>query len=162
MEGRSLSGYQHKDVWINDGAGHFDNVAQSVGVTDTHDGRSVALVDLWNRGVLDAVVAHQRGPLLIYKNTVEPENKWIEFDLQGSSSNRSAIGAEVTLFWNGQKQVQEVSGGSGFCAQNDRRIHFGLGRDPKVDKAVIRWPSGKTQTLDNVSTDQLYKVQEPL
>ena len=162
MEGRSLSGYQHKDVWINDGAGHFDNVAQSVGVTDTHDGRSVALVDLWNRGVLDAVVAHQRGPLLIYKNTVEPENKWIAFDLQGSSSNRSAIGAEVTLFWNGQKQVQEVSGGSGFCAQNDRRIHFGLGRDPKVDKAVIRWPSGKTQTLDNVSTDQLYKVQEPL
>ena len=162
MEGRSLSGYQHKDVWINDGAGHFDNVAQSVGVTDTHDGRSVALVDLWNRGVLDAVVAHQRGPLLIYKNTVEPENKWIAFDLQGSSSNRSAIGAEVTLFWNGQKQVQEVSGGSGFCAQNDRRIHFGLGRDPKIEKAVIRWPSGKTQTLDNVSTDQLYKVQEPL
>ncbi len=162
MEGRSLSGYQHKDVWINDGAGHFDNVAQSVGVTDTHDGRSVALVDLWNRGVLDAVVAHQRGPLLIYKNTVEPENKWIEFDLQGSSSNRSAIGAEVTLFWNGQKQVQEVSGGSGFCAQNDRRIHFGLGRDPKIEKAVIRWPSGKTQTISNVSTDQLYKMQEPL
>ena len=162
MEGRSLSGYQHKDVWINDGAGHFDNVAQSVGVTDTHDGRSVALVDLWNRGVLDAVVAHQRGPLLIYKNTVEPENKWIAFDLQGSSSNRSAIGAEVTLFWNGQKQVQEVSGGSGFCAQNDRRIHFGLGRDPKIEKAVIRWPSGKTQTISNVSTDQLYKVQEPL
>ena len=61
MNGRSLSGYQHKHVWLNDGAGHFVDVAQSVGVTDTHDGRSVALADLWNRGVLDVVVANQRG-----------------------------------------------------------------------------------------------------
>jgi enediyne biosynthesis protein E4 len=162
MEGRSLSGYQHKDVWINDGAAHFVDVAQSVGVTDTHDGRSVALVDLWNRGVLDVVVANQRGPLLIYKSTAAPENKWVEFDLQGSATNRSAIGAQLTLFWNGQKQVQEVSGGSGFCAQNDRRLHFGVGKDPQIEKAVIRWPSGKTQTLSSLAPNQLYKIQEPL
>src|SRR5215472_535373 len=161
MDGRSLSGYQHKDVWVNDGAGHFDNVAQAVGVTDTHDGRSVAMADLWNRGVLDVVVANERGPLLIYKNQVTPENKWIEFQFEGTSSNRSAIGADVTLYWNGQKQVQEVSGGSGFCAQNDRRIHFGLGKDAQIEKAVIRWPSGKTQTLDKLSANQLYKVEEP-
>lgn len=162
MDGRSLSGYQHKDVWLNDGVGHFVDVAQSVGVTDTHDGRSVAMADLWNRGVLDVVVANQRGPLLIYKNTVAPENRWLEFQLDGTSSNRSAVGAQVTLFWNGQRQVQEVSGGSGFCAQNDRRLHFGLGKDPRIEKAVIHWPSGKTQTLNNLSADQSYKVQEPL
>jgi hypothetical protein len=161
MEGRSLSGYQHKDVWLNDGAGHFADVAQAVGVTDTHDGRSVALADLWNRGVLDVVVANQRGPLLIYKNQVAPDNQWIEFQMEGSSSNRSAIGAEVTLFWNGQKQVQEVSGGSGFCAQNDRRLHFGMGKNPQLEKALIRWPSGKTQTVTNLSAGQLYKLQEP-
>ena len=69
---------------------------KSVGVTDTYDGRAVAMADLWNRGVLDVVVANQRGPLLVYKNTVSPENKWIEFDLEGTASNRSAIGAEVT------------------------------------------------------------------
>src|SRR5579872_932629 len=162
MDGRSLSGYQHKDVWLNDGAGRFIDVAQSVGVRDTHDGRSVALADLWNRGVLDVVVANQRGPLLIYKNTVAPQNKWIEVQLDGSSSNRSSIGAEVTLFWNGQQQVQEVSGGSGFCAQNDRRLHFGLGKEPQIEKAVVRWPSGKTQTLNGLSADRLYNVQEPL
>ena len=162
MDGRSLSGYQHKDLWLNDGVGHFVDVAQSVGVTDTHDGRAVAIADLWNRGVLDVVVANQRGPLLIYRNTVAAANKWIEFRLQGSTSNRSAIGGEITLFWNGQRQVQEVSGGSGFCAQNDRRVHFGLGKSPQIEKAVIRWPSGKVQTLDNLSADQLYTVQEPL
>jgi len=82
--------------------------------------------------------------------------------LEGTSSNRSAIGAEVILFWNGQEQVQEVSGGSGFCAQNDRRLHFGLGKDPQIEKAVIRWPSGKTQTLNNLLADQLYALKEPL
>src|SRR5437879_13901241 len=114
MEGRSLSSYQTKHVWLNYGSGKFVDVAQAVGVKDTYDGRAVALADLWNRGVLDVVVANQNGPLLVYKNTVTPENEWIEFELEGTASNRSAIGARVALFWNGQQQVQEVSGGSRF------------------------------------------------
>ncbi len=161
FNGRSLSGYQNKKVWLNDGEGKFVDVAQAVGVTDTHDGRAVAMADLWNRGVLDVVVANQNGPLLVYKNTVVPENQWIEFDLEGTESNRSAIGAQVTMFWNGQEQVQYVSGGSGFAAQNGRRLHFGLGKNPKIEKAVIRWPSGKIQTLDKPAAGQIYKVKEP-
>jgi enediyne biosynthesis protein E4 len=161
MEGRSLSGYQQKRVWMNDGAGKFVDVAQAVGVTDTFDGRAVAVADLWNRGVLDVVVANERGPLLIYKNTVTPENKWIEFELEGTESNRSAIGAQVTVFWNGLRQAQEVSGGSGFCAQNQRRLHFGLGKSSAIEKTVIRWPSGKTQTMENPAVGQIKKVKEP-
>jgi hypothetical protein len=161
FDGRSLSGYQTKRVWLNDGAGKFIDVAQAVGVTDTYDGRSVALVDLWNRGVLDVVVANQNGPLLVYKNTVAPENEWIEFQLEGTKSNRSAIGTQITLFWNGQEQVQEVSGGSGFSAQNDRRLHFGLGKNPRIEKAVIRWPSGKIETIEQPVIHQLYTVKEP-
>lgn len=161
MQGRSLSGYQQKCVWLNDGAGQFFEVAQAVGVTDTYDGRAVALADLWNRGVLDVVVANQRGPLLLYKNTVTPENQWIAFELEGSTSNRSAIGAQVRVFWNGQEQVQEVSGGSGFGAQNQRRVHFGLGKQPQLDKVVIRWPSGHVQTLTAPQVGQLHRVKEP-
>jgi enediyne biosynthesis protein E4 len=160
FEGRSLSGYQSKRVWLNDGAGKFVDVAQAAGATDTYDGRSVALVDLWNRGVLDVVVANQNGPLLVYKNTVAPENQWLEFELEGTTSNRSAIGARVTLFWNGQQQVQEVSGGCGFASENDRRLHFGLGKNPQIEKAVIRWPSGKVQTIDKPAVNQLHKIKE--
>ncbi len=160
MDGRSLSGYQQKKVWINDGAAKFVDVAQAVGANDTYDGRSVAMADLWNRGVLDVVVANQRGPLLIYKNTVSPGNEWLEFALEGTKSNRSAIGAQITLFWNGQQQVQQVSGGTGFAAQNDRRVHFGLGKRAQVEKAVIRWPSGKVQTVENLSPGKLYTVKE--
>jgi enediyne biosynthesis protein E4 len=161
LAGRSLGGYQHKKLWLNDGSGQFVEVAQAVGLTDTCDGRAVALVDLWHRGVLDLVVANQKGPLLIYKNTTSPENQWIEFELEGVKSNRSAIGAEVTLFWNGRKQVQAVSGGSGFSAQNQRALHFGLGKNPQIEKAVIRWPSGKVETLDHPIANQNLKIKEP-
>jgi hypothetical protein len=161
MQGRSLSGYQHKKVWINDGAGRFTEVAQAVGVEDVFDGRSIAQADLWNRGVLDVIVANQRGPLLLYRNTVAPENKWIEFELEGTASNRSAIGASVRVFWNNQQQVQEVSGGSGFCAQNQRRLHFGLGRNAHIEKVEIHWPSGKIQTLDTVEVGKVNNVKEP-
>jgi hypothetical protein len=161
MDGRSLSGYQQKHVWLNDGAGRFVDIAQAVGVTDTFDGRAVAMADLWNRGTLDVIVANQRGPLLLYKNTVAPGNQWIEFDLRGTRSNRSAIGAQLELVWNDQRQIQEVSGGSGFSAQNDRRLHFGLGKNPQLKEATIHWPSGKVQTIGSLVPDKLYTIEEP-
>jgi hypothetical protein len=161
FDGRSLSGYQQKRLWLNDGDGKFVDVAQVVGATDTFDGRSVALADLWNTGALDIIVANQRGPLLIYKNTVSADNHWIEFSVEGTKSNRSAIGAEITLYWDGKEQLQQVSGGNGFVSQNDRRLHFGLGKNPKIEKAVIHWPSGLVQTLDNLVPDRLYTVKEP-
>jgi hypothetical protein len=160
MRGRSLSGYQHSRLWINDGAGRFTDVALDVGATDTADGRAVALADFTNSGTLDVVVANQRGPLLVYRNTVAPGRHWIEFELEGTASNRSAIGARVELHWSGRRQVQEVSGGSGFSAQNQRRLHYGLGTSATVDRVVIRWPSGQTQTIEAPAVDQLHRVKE--
>jgi hypothetical protein len=162
LDGRSLSGYQQKRVFMNDGSGQFKEVAQLVGVTDVYDGRSIALADFGNRGALDAVVANQNGPVLFYRNTVSPDNHWIEFELEGRASNRSAIGTQVRVFWNGQQQLQEVSGGSGFCAQNDRKLHFGLGKTSALDHVEVRWPSGKTQTLPSLKADESHKIMEPL
>jgi hypothetical protein len=161
MRGRTLSGYQRKRVWLNDGAGRFTEAAQVVGAIDTYDGRSVALADLWNRGALDVVVANQGGPLLLYRNTVAPGRHWIAFELEGRASNRSAIGARVTLHWAGQSQVQEVSGGSGFSAQNQRRLHYGLGGSLRVDRVEVRWPSGRLQTLEAPPVDMVHRLEEP-
>jgi enediyne biosynthesis protein E4 len=170
MNGRSLAGYQQKKVWMSDGAGRFLDVAPMVGVTDRYDGRSIAMADLSNRGVLDAIVANQRGPLLLYRNEVAPGRGWIGFELEGSCTsdissapctNRGAIGAQVTAFWQGKQQVQEVSGGSGFCAQNQRRLHFGLGSVTAIDKAVVRWPSGKVQELTGLQANRVHKIKEP-
>lgn len=161
MRGRSLSGYQRSRVWLNDGRGRFSDVAALVGVTDEYDGRAVALADLSNEGVLDIIVANQRGPLLLYKNDVALGRHWIAFELTGRASNRSAIGARVEVHWNGARQAQEVSGGSGFSAQSQRRLHYGLGAAPQIDKAVIRWPNGRSQTMASPQVDRLHAVLEP-
>lgn len=160
MAGRSLAGHQHSRVWLNDGAGRFDEVGLPVGVEDVHDGRGVALVDLWNRGALDVVVSNQRGPLLLYRATVDPANAWIAFELEGVESNRSAIGAELRLHWNGGVQAQQVDGGSGFGSQGSRRLHFGLGPDPRVEKAVIRWPSGAERVVPSPEPGRVHRVRE--
>jgi enediyne biosynthesis protein E4 len=170
MGNRSLAGYQPKKVWINDGTGSFVEVAQMVGVVDRYDGRSIALADFDGGGTLDAVVANQRGPLLLYKNTVSQDRQWIGFQLEGgcrgevggsACTNRSAVGAQVQVFWNGRQQLQEVSGGSGFCAQNQRQLHFGLGPHASVDRVVVRWPSGKTQEIKAPAVDRVHHIQEP-
>jgi hypothetical protein len=166
MRGRSLSGYQTKCLWWNKN-GKFVDICKAVGVTDNFDGRSVAFADLENRGALDVLVANQKGPLLLYRNTVTPDNQWIQFELTGTKSNRSAIGARVTLYWKnetrpeGQQQIQEVSGGNGYAAQNMRRLHFGLGKNAQIVKAVIRWPSGREQTIAAPQVNVLHKIQEP-
>jgi enediyne biosynthesis protein E4 len=160
MKGRSLSGYQRKRLWLNDGLGRFTDVAQVVGARDTNDGRAVALADLGNRGVLDVIVANQKGPLLIYKNTVTPGRHWIQFELEGTQSNRGAVGAQVELHWNNRKQVQQVTTASGFSAQNQRRLHYGLGEASAVDRVVIRWPSGQQQTIERPAIDTLHHVKE--
>jgi hypothetical protein len=156
MKGRSLSGFQPKCVWLKNRVGSYDDVCKAVGVKDTYDGRAVALADLWNRGILDVVLANQKGPLLVYKNTVPEGNDWVQLELEGTQSNRSAIGAQVKLYWktDGQArvQVQEVSGGNGYASQNQRRLHFGLGKNARLDRAEIRWPSRHVQT---VRADQL-------
>jgi len=166
MEGRSLSGHQQTRIWLNDGAGQFQNVAPAVGGASTHDGRAVALADFQNRGVLDAVVANQRGPFEFYRNTVDPEHSWMAFELEGTKSNRSAIGARVTLHWvdaegTPQRQTQQVFGGSGFGSQNQRRLHFGLGPNPTAKKAVIHWPLGTTQTVESPAPNTIHRVTEP-
>jgi hypothetical protein len=88
------------------------------------------------------------------------ENKWVDFELEGTVSNRSAFGAEVKLYWSGRQQVQTVSGGSGFCGENQRRLHFGLGKNPQIEKAVIRWPSGRVQTIEKPLAGQVNKIKE--
>jgi hypothetical protein len=117
--------------------------------------------DLFNRGVLDVVVANQKGPALLYRNTANEENGWIQFQLIGGArpgreegwSNRDAIGAQLLLEWHSgadgaaHRQLQIVTAGDAYASQSMFRLHFGLGADPQIDKATIKWPSGRTLTV---------------
>jgi hypothetical protein len=88
-------------------------------------------------------------------------NHWITIKLEGTKSNRDGLGAHLELTAGGRTQVAERSAGSGYLSQDDDRIHFGLGAATKVDKLLIRWPSGKEQTIENPKIDGVLKVEEP-
>ncbi|MFN2567298.1 MAG: CRTAC1 family protein [Gemmatimonadaceae bacterium] len=157
----SLSGYQPSRVYVNRGLAGWVDVATTVGVTDVYDGRAVALADLSNRGAVDVIVANQNQPAVLYRNYPDSSNHWIGFRLVGTRSNRSAIGAEVVLESGDLTQRRIVDGGSGFASQNDRRLHFGLGRREWVDRVVIHWPSGTRQVLPLPPIDRFVTVTEP-
>ena len=160
MQGKSQSGYQQNKIWLNNSNGLFEDVSDIVCPYITFDSRAVAMADLWNRGVLDVVVANQNNVPLIYKNHPQNTNHWIDVDLHGTTSNADAIGAKVELDWDGKKQMQIVSGGIGFSAQNQHRTHFGLGKATKADRLIIYWPSGKIYTMQNPPIDQLHVITE--
>jgi len=160
MEGKSQSGYQQNMVWLNDGNGNFLDASFDVCNPATFDSRSVVMVDLWNRGVLDVVVANQNNAPLIYSNEADPNNNWIAFKLKGIESNTSAIGARISLYWNDIKQSQFITGGVGFSSQKQRRIHFGLGKSLEVEKVEIKWPSGRIQIIENPEVRKIHDIEE--
>lgn len=158
---KSMSGYEPKPLYLNDGQ-KFVDVSKDVGITFTEDSRGVAAVDLFNRGVSDLVFANQGSPTKVYKNEMTNGNHWIKLDLVGTfPSNRDAVGARVTFEVDGVKTVVEKDGGNSHGAQSDPRIHFGLGQQKAVGKITIDWPSGRTQTLENVEGDQILHIEEP-
>ncbi|HET7189333.1 MAG TPA: CRTAC1 family protein, partial [Gemmatimonadaceae bacterium] len=157
----SLSGYERSRVYMNRGLAGWVDVAAKVGATDDYDGRAVALADLRNRGSVDVIVANQNQPAVLYEDVPDSTNHWVAFNLVGTRSNRSAIGAEVVIEASGLTQRRIVDGGMGFASQNDRRLHFGLGRREWVDRVVIHWPSGTEQVLQHLAVDQFHTVTEP-
>jgi hypothetical protein len=81
--------------------------------------------------------------------------------LEGTKSNRDAIGAKVEVFAAGTRWTAERVAGSGYLSQNDGRLHFGLGAAATIDKLLVHWPSGREQTLENLSVDRVLTVEEP-
>ena len=89
-------------------------------------------------------------------------DRWLWLDLVGRKSNRDAIGASVTLTTaSGRKLRNHVAPSGGFMSSSDRRLHFGLGKESEVRSLEIRWPSGRTQTLERVTPDRVLKIEEP-
>src|SRR5437667_453803 len=162
MGDKSLSGYESSCLFINNHNGTFREAAWTAGIRDRDDGRAIAAVDYDNDGTLDLVVANQGQPLLLYRNRGAPEHHWLELRLVGTRSNRQGIGALITVFAGGVRQIREAnSGQGGFASQSDPRVHFGLGDARVADTLTIHWPSGFLQTLQHVSADRVVTVIEP-
>ncbi|MFO0981835.1 MAG: CRTAC1 family protein [Planctomycetota bacterium] len=128
---------------------------------EDHVGRGLAAGDLDNDGDVDLLFSNNNGKAHLLENRGASERQWIGFDLQGTRSNRDAIGARVTVVAGGKSQVNEVRAAASYASSNDRRLLFGLGSTAQVDRVEIRWPSGQKQTLSQLATRRYHHLIEP-
>jgi hypothetical protein len=148
-------------VFRNLGDGRFEELIEQAGpgVSDVHSSRGCAFGDFDNDGDIDVLIWNMNEPPSLLRNDLAQGGRWLKVQLVGVRSNRSAIGARVTVRYGKKQQVQEVSAQSSFYSVNDRRLHFGLGPETIAD-LTIRWPNGATETIPNVAANQLVVVRE--
>jgi hypothetical protein len=129
------------------------------GVEAPHSSRGCAFGDFDNDGDVDIVIVNHNEPPSLLRNDVDSANHWLKVKLAGVQSNRSAIGARVTVSYGGKRQAQEVMAQSSYLSMNDRRLHFGLGAADTAD-VEIRWPLGRIEKFEKVATNQLIHIKE--
>jgi hypothetical protein len=148
-------------VFRNLGDGRFEELIEEAGsgISAPHASRGCAFGDFDNDGDMDILVMNMNEPPSLLRNDVSGKNHWLKVQLVGVDTNRSAIGTRVIARYGSRRQAQEVSAQSSFYSTNDRRLHFGLGKENSAD-LMIRWTNGATETIPNVAADQLVVIRE--
>ena len=148
-------------LFRNLGNGRFEELLGEAGpaLAEPHNSRGCAFGDFDNDGDLDILIVNLNEPPSLLRNDVAAANHWLKVKLVGTKSNRSAIGARVSVKAGNKTQTQEVQSQSSFLSCNDRRLHFGLGASVRAD-IEIRWPNGISQMLPNIAADQLLTIKE--
>lgn len=124
--------------------------------------RGCVFGDLDDDGRVDVVVSVIGEPAEVLYNVTAEAGHWLDLRLEGTKSNRDAIGATVKLTGeSGRVQYNHVTTAVGYASSSDKRVHFGLGADRTIREIEIRWPSRAVQVLRDVSADQILEVKEP-
>ena len=140
-----------------------DVTAQSgPGATTPHSSRGAAFGDFDNDGDVDVLVFNMNEPPSLLRNDYGGPNHWIAVKLEGTVSNRAALGATVRVTAGGRTQAQAVLSQSSYYSHDDMRLHFGLGSAPVADKIEVTWPSGRVETLTGIRGDRVISIKEGL
>jgi enediyne biosynthesis protein E4 len=148
-------------LFRNKGNGTFAQMGEEAGpaINAPHMSRGVAFGDFDNDGDMDVLIMNVDEPPSLLRNDAPAGHNWLKIRLEGTKSNRSAIGARVVVRYGGKVQVQEVTSGCSFFSSNDPRLHFGLGTATTAD-VEIRWTSGLVEKLEAAAAGQLITMKE--
>jgi len=153
---------QRKILYHNLGNGRFRDVSleSGPGILLKKCSRGVAFADFDNDGNMDVVINNINDFPTLLKNEGGNRNHWIEIKTVGTKSNRAGIGTRVEVVTGGHAQVDEVRSGGSYLSQSDLSLHFGVGRETKIDLLDLRWPSGMVDQVRNLPADRVITVKE--
>jgi hypothetical protein len=148
---------------VNDGRGVFRDRKESAGPVfrSRYLGRGLAVGDYDNDGGTDVVFTRLNETPILLHNNVGRDNHWVGVELEGTKSNRDAIGAKLTLTAGSRKMTRWITGGASYLSSHDRRVVFGLGNAPAgLLRLDIRWPNGNEQTVSDLKQNQYQRIVE--
>ncbi|MEO2047207.1 MAG: tetratricopeptide repeat protein [Pirellulales bacterium] len=172
-QGVSWSGHERNCCFLNTGQQRFVDVSAASGFDFPEDGRGMALVDWDHDGDLDVWINNRNGPQIRFlRNDIPTENHFLSVHLEGTTSNRDAIGARVEVILKSPDSdpintdpvalspalIKTLHAGDGYLAQSSKWLHFGLGDATLVERLVVHWPGGETEEFDVLETDRRYKI----
>jgi hypothetical protein len=148
-------------IFRNQGDGTFAELGDEAGpaIASRHVSRGCAFGDFDNDGDLDILIMNRNEPPTLLRNDAPTGNHWLKVRLEGTKSNRSAIGSRVLVHYDGKVQAQCLTSQCSFLSSNDPRLHFGLGAATKATVDVY-WPTGTKETFADVAADQLVTIRE--
>ena len=153
---------QPAQLFLNNGKGRFRDISRQAGdyFLRPHVGRGLACCDYDNDGLMDLAVSNNGEPAFLLHNATQTPYHWLRLELQGTKSNRDAVGAKVTFQVGPRKLVRHRKGGGSYLSAGDPRLLIGIGEARQVDQIEIRWPSGLVQRLGPLPVDRGYRVVE--
>ncbi len=149
-------------AFVSDGAGHFEDQAEALGIDDTEQGRGVVCADFDNDGDVDILLLHRaRGVAATLWRNDTSSNNFLSVKLRGAAPNTEAVGARITIDYGAFTQMREICINSNFVSQNPTVQIFGLGDATQVDELTIQWPDGRLTVIPDVQAGQFLTIDHP-
>ena len=140
----------------------FSNETIAWGINRPSNSNGSAYADLDNDGDLDLIVNNINQPAFIYRNESEKltKNNYLQIKLKGTNGNTQGIGSKISIYAKGKIQSQNQTITRGYLSAISPVLHFGLGKEPKIDSLKILWSSGKQQIIRNLTVNQILTLDE--
>lgn len=122
--------------------------------------RGSAVADYNRDGLVDLAVTHLNGPAMLLKNQTKPHGNTLQLELVGTKSNRSGIGAVVTVMLNNQQLTRQRNGSTSYLSCDESRLTMGIGKHRQAKEVIVRWPGGNRERWDDLPADQLQQLVE--